>query len=204
MLHLDFGDNRVRYDSGIGIRQSVTRYAGEYWDRTASDLLCGVADAFQDVGIILTAEGNDADANRVKNADPKRWTAAFSGESQAKSIWHRSENRGWLFVPWSREAVEDVTAWTMPYLRGETITKGSRATAFSGHADFRCQLSEVACGHRDDELWNLIERYCEARQLFSMTWGWTFWELHAGTICADQLLKLADPVVARINAVNTD
>jgi len=202
MLKLVVREESFTYVSGVGINQSFTRYAGEYWNKTAAHLLCGIADVFPDVGLIVTAEADALDRLLIETTEQFGWSEFGVNADDQKSIWHLSDAR-WVFVPWCREAVEDVMTWTIPYLRGDSVTKGSLSTVFSGNSAFRKALNAASTANRTDRLNALIEE-CSRSALFQLSWSWSEWTLIPGLVDLNHLLKIADPVVAQINAVNTD
>ena len=51
------------------LSEAPTRYSGEHWDRTASDLFCGVADSIQDVGLVFIGQTWDASEKAVTIAE---------------------------------------------------------------------------------------------------------------------------------------
>jgi hypothetical protein len=196
--------DRIVYSNDIDVTRSPTRYSGEHWDRTASDLFCGIADSIQDVGLVFIGQPWDASEKMVTTADECRWAPLITKERRNKSVWHLSRERGWLFVASSREAVEDVMTWTMLYSRDGKVTDGSRAIAFPGNGAFRNAFDSGDWDQRETDLWAFIKERCLDSALFEMMWTWGTWTLYPGSIGLDHLLKLADPVVARINTENTD
>jgi len=170
----------------------------------ASDLFCGIADVVQDVGVVTIGKPLDANERLIASAPDGRWIGITGKERRFKAIWSFSDERGWLFVPYSREAVEDVMSWGMPYVRNGEPTEGARATAFSGNRMFRETLDSENWEERDADLHNFIKEFCLECALFEMTWSWGSWRLYPGRMDVNHLFKLADPVVARINTENAD
>jgi hypothetical protein len=197
-------NDRIVYSDDGYVKQRPTRYSGQNWDKTASHLFCGVADSIEDVGLVFIGQPWDASEKLVRAADEHRWASLVAKERRNKSVWHLSPERGWLFVTWNREAVEDVMTWTMPYLRDDRVTEGARAIAFPGYGAFRNAFDSGDWEERDTDLWAFIQGRCLDRALFEMTWTWGSWTLYPASIQLDRLLKLADPVVTRINTELTD
>jgi hypothetical protein len=127
MLKLTLGEDFLKYENGFNASPwSVTRYHGEHWAQVGSDLLCGVADVLQDVGIITIGKSTCRERGSVKycpiaGSEPetlthKRWVPIDVADRSHKSVYSLSEEHE-LYVANSREAVEDVAEWTMFTLR---------------------------------------------------------------------------------------
>lgn len=107
---------------------------------------------------------------------------------------------GWLFVPDAREAVEDVMRWSVPYLRDGAVTAGLRSIVFPKNRAFRDALDDRQWADHTGDLRDFLKERCIEPALFEMTWSWDTWTLHARSVSAGHLLKLAEPVVAGIDA----
>jgi hypothetical protein len=77
------------------------------------------------------------------------------------------------------------------------------ATAFTGYREFRSLLLSTTWNFGSGALEELIKASID-RALFQMTWGPGAWRLFPGSIPLSSLIRLADPVVARINTELTD
>lgn len=206
MLRLTVEDGHLEYVNGFnGDPQTVTRYGGERWEQVSSDLLCGVADTFQDVAIIFTGRSASQLQNRVNQTNRGKaveredtlggWLP-LNASNRHKSIYSVSEQQEWLFVPHSREAVEDVISWIF-------WEENFRATAFNGYRDFRSLLLSTTWSVGSDALEKVIKA-CVDGALFQVAWGPGAWHMFPGSIHLSSLIRLADPVVARINMELTD
>lgn len=201
MLGVKFSEQRLTYYSSVSVEPGPTRYDSEFWARMASDLICGVADCFQDVGIVVVGEPWITN-ERSLTISERRWANISSFERRTKSVWCFSDVYGWLFVPSCREAVEDVMSWTMPYARDGGFTEPLSA-AFLGLHHFRSILDE-ATHEYDEVLHALVDEHCITPALFTMKWAPASWSLYPGQLGTRHLLKLADPVASRINAVTSE
>jgi hypothetical protein len=206
VLRLTSKDGHLEYVNGFDADpQTVTRYGGERWEQVSSDLLCGVADTFQDAAIIFTGRSTSQLQNGVDQAsrgkavereDTLGGWRPLNASNRHKSIYSVSEQQEWLFVPNSREAVEAVISWIF-------WEENFRATAFTGYRDFRSRLLSATWNVASGDLEKLIEA-CVDGALFQMAWGPGTWHLFPGSIHLSSLIRLADPVVARINTELTD
>ena len=199
MLILTIEGGYLQYVNGFNANPpTVTRYRGERWEQVPSDLLCGVADTFQDVAIIFTGRSTSQLQNSINEASdqsgverehtPGGWLP-LNASNRHKSIYYVSEQQEWLFVPNMREAVEEVISsifWEENF----------RATAFTGYREFRSLLLSTTWNFGSGALEELIKASIE-RALFQMTWGPGAWRLFPGSIPLSSLIRLADPVVAR-------
>lgn len=199
MIFFALKDDCIQCKSGYGSAWGVTRYSGEHWDRVAAELICGVADVFQDVGIIVTGNPWDAQLSSLKDADSSRWRCIDASDRQHESVWAFSENRGWTLVPDDRESVEDAMTWTM-WGKADDLTS-PRTTAFPDYSQFRHELDSRTWDVNNGDLDEFVRHSCLERSLFHMTWGPCSWRLYPGSIEMTHLLRLAMPVVTRINAV---
>jgi len=204
MLKIEFTEDCITCKPGPSVECGPTRYGGEYWDRIASDLLCGVADVFPDVGILHIGEPGEPSWQRVKSGGT-RWAEITDHPLQGKSVWGASPVFGWFLVPNCREAVEEVMSWTMPAPLpvGTSRPPGSCSVAFSGLHWFRNRLDSERWGGYDEKLHGIVQE-CAQHALFTMRWAPTAWSLYPGKIIARQLLRLIDPVVSRINSVTSE
>jgi hypothetical protein len=206
VLRLTAKDAHLEYTNGFDADPpTVTRYGGERWEEVSSDLLCGVADTFQDVAIIFTGRSTSqlqngiSQANRKLNVEREDTAAGWlplNASNRHKSTYSVSEQQEWLFVPHRREAVEEVISWIF-------WEESFRAIAFTGYRDFRSRLLSTTWNVASGALENLIKT-CVDEALFQMAWGPGAWHLFAGSIPLSSLIRLADPVVARINTELTD
>lgn len=203
MLELNFSEKQITYKSGVSVNQGPTRYDGEHWSLIASDLLCGMADVFEDVGIVQVGEPWVTSIASIREGSPGRWADVTSAGLRGKSVYGLSEDHGWLFVPNCREAVEDVMSWTSPYFRNGVPTQ-PLSIAFPGLRHLRERIDSRSWPAYDDDLHDMVETSCLKKALFTMSWGPTVWTLFPASIGVRQLLKLADPVVSRINAAYAD
>lgn len=202
MIKWNLADEFIECKSGYGSASSVTRYDGEHWSLVASDLLCGVADVFQDVGIVVTGAAKAAPLEYAKAAPASRWVSIDASDKRFKSVWSHSERSGWLFVPNCREAVEDAMAWTMwADIKAEDA---ARSTAFLGYHAFRETLESKEWDVDNGDLANLISERCIQRSLFHFKWAPALWRLFPGRIEREHLLRLTDPVVSRIDTENSE
>ena len=200
MLHLSYGTDCITYTSGIAVPASFTRYSNHHWDRTAADLLCGVADVYEDVGLIAIGDEWDADLDQVMAASSESWSRLSTRERRVRSLWERSKDFGWLFVPGDREAVEDMMSWSVPYLRNGAVTLGLRSIVFPKSREFRSALDSAQWTGYTSGLRDLLAERCVEPALFEMMWNWDTWSLYPKSVGVGQLLKLAEPVVAQIDA----
>lgn len=207
MLRLTAEDGYLEYTNGFNAGpQAVTRYDGERWEEVSADLLCGVANVFQDVGIALIGKTMPELLNRITQTNRESepyWEHTSAGwlpigaNNTHKSIYSFSETRGWLFVPSSREAVEQVVSWIF-------WAEDFRATAFTGYHEVRNRLLSADWNVDNGDLETFVTKACVEAALFQMTWGPGSWRLFPGTVKLESLVRLADPVVARINTELTD
>ena len=206
MLRLTAENGHLEYSNGFAAApQTVTRYAGERWEEVTSDLLCSVADTFKDVGIIFAGNSSQlldrlSQANLKASVEREYTTSGWlpiNADNQLKSVYSFSEKRAWLFVPNSREAVEEVVSWTF-------WEEDFRATAFTGYRELRDRLLSTKWNVESGDLEAFVAQACTAVALFQMTWGPGTWRLFPGSIELGSLTRLADPVVARINTELTD
>jgi hypothetical protein len=204
LLTLRVEEGFVRYVDGPSLSSGPTRYAGEYWDRIASDLLCGVADVFQDVGIVILGKTSDANSDVLAAAGDRRWVNIADARGTHKSIWSLSEANGLILVPSNRESVEEAMGWTTPYMRKDGPSESALSVAFPHRREFRDELASRTWDEGSPELKTFMAANCTSKPLFSMRWGQTVWTLYPGTITVGHLVKLADPVVSRINCVISD
>jgi hypothetical protein len=202
MIFFKLSDEFIECESGYGAEGSVTRYHGEHWSLVASDLLCGVADVFQDVGIVVTGAAKAAPLEGVKAADAYRWVSIDASDKRFKSVWSYSASLGWLFVPNCREAVEDAMEWTV--WADIDSEDAPRSTVFLGYRAFRDALESRVWSVENGDLTDLIDRLCIQRSLFHFKYEPALWRLFPGIIERNHLLRLADPVVSRINAENSE
>lgn len=202
VIRFSLTDEFIECRSGYESAMSVTRYRGEHWSKVASDLLCGVADVFQDVGIVVTGATNAAPLEFAKAAPSDLWVPIHSPDKSIRSIWSYSVKWGWLFVPSCREAVEDVMAWTM--WADIEAENAARSTAFLGYRAFRDALESRQWVVQDGDLSNLVYEYCIQQSLFHFKWAPALWRLFPGAIKRDHLLRITDPVLSRINAENSE
>jgi hypothetical protein len=178
---------------------AVTRYGGEAWDRIASDILCGTADATEGVRIVIVAAANTIAESEVSTVDEDGWSTSISDGSDS-SYFHKLADGGWLFVPMRRDAVEEVMAWTMPALDVQSRKVVSDSWAFALAPDtsqFAVWVPKMlaATNESSEDLQMLLR----GDALFSLTWTWGFWEVHPGRQSEDHLIRLVEPVVSRIN-----
>ena len=129
MLNLRLTDSYIRYVSGFGVAVGPTRYLGDHWDRTASDLLCGVADSFQNVGLVMIGKPWDADPKLIASASEDMWANVTSENLLNRSIWSYSEATGLIFIPAYRESVEDVLDFPL-FARWDTYGRGAVDSLF--------------------------------------------------------------------------
>lgn len=212
MLSLTVEDNCLRYENGFNASPwTVTRYHGERWEQVGADLLCGIADTFQDVGLVVTGKSTSVTleslkcvtihGNHVQIAPQASWVAADSSAKRLKAVYSFSETDGWLFVPDCREAVEDVISWTMWAGPKE---EGFRATAFPGYLTFRDRLDSKVWDGTSTALAALVRKQCLDEALFQTSSGPGGWTVYPGFVTLSRLFRLAEPVVARINTELTD
>lgn len=201
MLKLFLESNVLRYENGFNHWPSkVTRFGGEQWERVGSDLICGLADVFPDVGLIATGdferlslrdlETVSIGANQQSVKPAGEW-AMLGGNAKQKSIYAGSEEAGWLFLPDCREAVEDAISWIM--------WGGFLVTAFGDYAALRERIEGRGSSESDRNLEATIKGYCFERALFDMSPGPGTWTFAPGRIALVDLIRLVEPVVARIN-----
>ena len=76
--------------------------------------------------------------------------------------------------------------------------------AFSGLKGFRKYLNSQSWRQDSPLLSEFVKEKCVDGALFTMKWVPSAFTLYPGSVTLDQLLRLADPVVARINTVRTD
>lgn len=212
MLMLTLKDDRIIYVNGFNADPwTVTRYHGEHWEQVGSDLLCGVADVFQDVGIVATGISSSMPSleavktvsirgNSMRIPVGERW-AKIDAPKANRAVYSFSDEHGWIFVPHSREAVEDVISWTMWALKEE---QGFRSTAFLGYREFRQRLDFQPWEVQNGDLAAFVNDYCIERALFQMIASVGAWSFIPGSIRLTHLLRLADTVVARVNTELTD
>jgi hypothetical protein len=212
MLRLTLEEHHIEYENGFNAAPwTVTRYHGEHWEQVGSDLLCGVADVFPDVGIVATGKSSSMSLESVKSVTMRgnsirvpagdRWAPIESSKTNNRAVYSFAEQHGWVFVPASREAVEDVVSWTMWATKGE---QGFRSTAFPGYREFRKRLDSQPWDVQNGDLATFVTEYCIDRALFQMISSPGTWVLSPGSIELSHLLRRADPVVARINTEITD
>ncbi|MFY9718125.1 MAG: hypothetical protein WAK16_00645 [Candidatus Cybelea sp.] len=211
MLKLTLQEGRLRYENGFNAAPwTVTRYHGERWAQVGPDLLCGIADVFPDVGIVTIGKSSVRENGSVKYCDiaatsekclRERWTPIDAIDRESKSVYSLSEEYGELYVPNCREAVEDVAAWTI-FAPGEE--EGYRSMAFLGNRVFRQRLCSQLWHVWSGDLAAFVGECCVEKVLFSMVWGPGSWTLFPGSLELGPLVRLADPVVARINMELTD
>jgi hypothetical protein len=214
MLRLRLEDGVIKFDNGFNSQpQTVTRYSGKRWEQVGSDLLCGIADVFQDVGIVVTGESASRSGGTVKvsTLTPNRrakglfltqdWVPIDDPDRRHRAIYSLSDLYGEVYVPSCRETVEDVMSWTMWALKGES---GYRSTVFPGNRKFRERLDSQSWEIHNGDLSRLVTTRCLERALFTMTMGPAAWQLFPGSIELAHLVRLADPVVARINTELTE
>jgi hypothetical protein len=199
MIFLKLTDDYIECESGYGSALAVTRYFGEHWDRVASDLLCGVADVFQDVGIVITQKIGAALLERFKKEE--RWTPIGPSSNVGESLWSFSEEHGWLFVPSCREAVEFVSSRTWG---AHTEAEAAIFTVFQGYRAFRDLLISKTWNVQDGDLQRSVKVRCIDRSLFHMKWGPCIWQFFPDSIELLHLLRLVDPVVARVNTAYSE
>lgn len=212
MLLLTVEDGWLRYDNGFNAAPlTVTRYYGERWEQVGSDLLCGIADVFQDVGIVATGRSDSitsetlsvvsTDGNSRLRPTGDRWVPIDTADKKGKAIYaFTPEQSDWLFVPNCREAVEELMSWIMFRPTGE----GFRASAFLGYSTFRQQLESDNWRGQAVALATLVRERCLDKALFYTESGPGTWFVYPGAIELAHLLRLAEPVVARINTELTD
>jgi hypothetical protein len=212
MLRLELHDGHLKYVNGFNASPwSVTRYHGEHWAQIASDLLCGVADVLQDVGIVTVGRSTCRSRGSVKYCaiagsdnevlTQKRWVPIDAADRAHKSVYSLSEEHGELYVPNSREAVEEVSDWIMFVPDQE---EGYKSIAFPDYNDFRKRLDGKSWNVRNGDLARFVNENCVERAYFYMLIGPSPWLLFPGSIELNQLVRLADPVAARINTELTD
>lgn len=189
MLSLSYGSGCITYTSGIAVPASFTRYSNQHWDRTASDLLCGIADVYEDVGLIAIGDEWDVDLARVLAASPELWSKLTSQNQRARSRWEVSKDFGWLFVPGSREAVEDVMSWSVPYLRNGAVTLGLRSIVFPKNRDFRDALNSTQWSSYTRVLRDFLTERCIEPALFEMRWNWDTWSLYSRSVSVGQIVE---------------
>lgn len=212
MLRLIVNEGHLEFQNGFNaFPYPVTRYHGEQWEQVGSDLLCGIADGFPDVGIVVTGNSatvtsetlkhvtRDGNGNRRPTGDG--WVSIDDDDKQCKAIYSYSESHGWLFVPNCRESVEDVISWTMWAGSGE---QGFRATCFLGIREFRTRLESESWQGKANGLARLVREHCLDKALFQTESGPGTWFAYPGSIEISHLVRLADPVIARINTELTD
>lgn len=212
MLKLTLEQDFLKYENGFNASPwSVTRYHGERWAQVASDLVCGVADVLQDVGVVAIGRSTCRERGSVKYCPlmengldalaRKRWVAIDVADRSHKSVYSLSEEHGELYVANSREAVEDVAEWTMFAPADE---EGYRFSAFPAYKSFRKHLDHEAWDVRNGDLASFVTETCVTAAYFRMISGPGTWLLFPGSIELSHLIRLADPVVARINTALTD
>lgn len=212
MLKLRLEQDFLKYENGWNASpSSVTRYHGERWVQVASDLMCGVADVLQDVGIVTIGRSTCREVGSVKYCSlaengqgalrHKRWVPIDVADRSHKSVYSLSEEHGELYVANSREAVEDVAEWTMFAPGGE---EGYRSIAFPAYKSFRKHLDQETWNVNDGDLASFVTDSCVRAAYFHMISGPGTWLLFPGSIELGHLIRLADPVVARINTALTD
>ncbi|MBV8530015.1 MAG: hypothetical protein JO104_01755 [Candidatus Eremiobacteraeota bacterium] len=133
--------------------------------------------------------------------EPEEWVPIDTADVSYKSVYSFSEEHGELYVPNCREAVEDVAAWTI-FTPAEE--EGYRSAAFLGHRTFRERLRSQTWNVRNGDLSKFVSEHCIDKALFQMLWGPGSWILFPGTIELNHLVRLADPVAAKINTELTD
>jgi hypothetical protein len=214
MLKLTIEGGVMKYDNGfIGDPQTVTRYAGERWEQVGSDLLCGIADVFPDVGIIVTGKSASRSNGTIKvsGLSPNRredgiiarsdWQPIDEPDRRFRAVYSLSDSYGEVYVPSCRETVEDAMSWTLWSGKGE---EGYRSTVFPGNREFRERLDSQSWEIHNGDLSDLVRTYCLERALFSMLAMPGAWWLFPASVELAHLVRLADPVVARINTELTD
>jgi hypothetical protein len=130
-----------------------------------------------------------------------RWAPIDLPDKRHKSVYSFSEAHGELYIPVCREAVEDVSEWTLFALQGE---QGYRSIAFPENQQFQQRLRSRVWNVGDGDLSALVNEHCVNRALFQIEWGPGSWTLWPGSVDLSHLLRLADPVVARINTELTE
>jgi hypothetical protein len=207
MLRFDVHEGHLQYANGYNAEpMSVTRYFGERWEQVASDILCGIADVFQDVGLVTIGRSTSRSRRSVKcysltpdeneRLELDRWVPIDAGERVHKAVYSLSEEYGELYVPDCREAVEQIAEWVMFAPVNE---EGYRSIAFPGYRDFRKRLDGESWNVHNGDLAAFANEMCVEKAYFQMLWGpgvgWHF----PGSIELTHLIRLMDPVVARIN-----
>ena len=208
MLRLTLTDECLQYDNGFYAgHPTVTRYAGERWEQIPSDLLCGIADVFEDVGIVFIGKSPvpsvllERAIAAVDKTEP-HWEHTSGGwlapgiENTHKSIYAISDDGNALYVPNSREAVEECLCWI--------FWEDFRGIAFSGYRAFRERLLSTAWIIDNGDLASFVTTTCVSPALFQIKWAPGSWRLFPGAVKTESLVRLADPVVARINTELTD
>jgi hypothetical protein len=216
MLMLTLKDDRITYTNGFNATPfTVTRYHGEHWEQVGSDLLCGVADVFQDVGVVATGKSSSMPSleavksvsirgNSMRIPAGERWTKIDAPEAN-RAVYSFSDEHGWIFVPHSREGVEDLISWTMwATMWAVKEEQGFRSTAFLGYREFRQRLDFQPWEVHNGDLAAFVNEYCIERALFQMIATPGAWSFIPGSIGLSHLLRLADTVVGRVNTELTD
>ena len=140
-------------------------------------------------------------AEHTNGRTPVRWVPIDAADREYKSVYSLSEEHGELYIPYCREAVEDIAAWE---IFAPAAEEGYRSVAFLGNRAFRQHLATQAWNVRNGDLAAFVNESCVNRALFQMVWSPGTWILFPGSIELSQLVRLADPVAARINTELTD
>lgn len=177
---------------------SVTRYRGDAWDRIASDILCGVADANAGACVVVSAAPYMVSYEHdILTAAPDEWTEWPSADESIS--WWRKFEGGWLLLPRSRDAVENSMAWTMPYLNQTigSVVADSRSFVYDRYGDKAETVQNILA--RSDASLREIDNALRKAALFEFTWTYGHWTLLPIMHSLDHVIRLADPVVSRIN-----
>jgi hypothetical protein len=92
-------------------------------------------------------------------------------------------------------------SWIMWAESGEP---GFFVTAFNGYSAFRERLKSSEWSGKDGNLEAFLREYSIEKALFRMRAGPGGWSLFPGSVELGNLIRLAEPIVAKINTQLTD
>jgi hypothetical protein len=199
VLRFEVRNDAIAFSNVGWVEPQPTRFMGEPWEWIAVELACGIADPFPDVGLLIVAA---PDVREPPHLDATNW-AVLPGDA-GKDIrgWACSFDGKWHYIPRWREAVEEIVYYYQPLMKLNEepfeLRPSASVVAFSGYAQV-AETLRSSSGQSQAIIDRAIQTVLKSA-LFELDWNVGAWNITPRSASLDHLMKLAEPVVSRINA----